>query len=310
MQAWSTPQRIARNILFVALLLALLGARPTLAQTENVVIYQAHLFLQPTGEQVWIVEHYLVGNDGDVANLAAPDGSDPMPASGLRFALPVGATHIAVGAADDLTAADERYRVTDGAVIFTEAIPINTEQPTEVRFSYLLPLRTGQTITRSFPLPVESAVLLLVGEDWQLSGSDIESFGTVEVNGQSARGYTVEPLVTGAPLRFTVEAVAAQPTQPVPAAGKKTALDTSLLLGLAALALAGGVAVWLWRPKKAPVLTPPKAVQETIAEIVALDAHYEEGHLEQSQYLETRSSLLARIRKQLEVPLDDRNQGT
>lgn len=307
--------RAMPSVMRMAMLLALLGAafsgaEATTAQTLNVAIYQAHLFLWPMGEQLWVVEHYLIGNAGAEPYLAAPNSAEAEDSAGLRFPLPAGAARISAGTEDAPgVSVDDRYLVTENAVIFTQPIPPG-DMPLEVRFSYLLPLRAGQPITRAFPLPVESAVLLLVGEGWQLAGTGLAGFGTMEVSGQSARGYSAEPLRAGAPLSFVLEAIPAVGAPVTSPPSANSVADSGLLIGLALLILACGLAYWLWRPATSPLPPMPESVRATVAEIAALDARYRRGELERAPYQEARQALLARIRAQLaESSSRDRSSG-
>lgn len=295
------PMLKRRALLLFLLSLAFCGVEHTLAQTGEITIQQAHLFLWPMGEQLWIVEHYLISNAG-----TEPLQTEDVASEGLRFQLPPGALLTGAGAEEEGAFTERRYRLTEDAVIFTASIPPGVT-PVEVQFNYTLPLQHGQPLTRTFPLPVESAVLLVMGTEWQLSGSALMGFGRMEVNGRTARGYTVEPLHTGATLHFTLEPASelSIPATAAPAASAFTNAD--LLLGTAALLLASGMAIWFWRPTSPPVPPMPENVRQTVTEIAALDARYQQGEIAPPLYREEREALIAQIRRQLEGPAHDRD---
>jgi hypothetical protein len=251
------------------------------AQTpDDLVIAQLHIFLVPLGERLLVTEHYVLNNAGAEAH-----------AGELRYPLPVDAQNVQFPEVDTL---NERYRLEEGHVIDTLPVPPG-EHAREVRISYELTEWAGRALTRTFPLPVEAAVLMARGEELLLDGPALMSMGPLDTEGEVVNAYTVtRPLDADEVLRLGLQVQTEGGAQ-------GAAKDPTLrgLLGVIALAAALGISVWLWRPGRSTTL--PETARPLVLDLAELDERFAQGELSETAYREER----ARLKQSLLALLND-----
>jgi len=273
-------------------LVILAGALPVAAQSpaDALTIDQLHIFAMPAGDHVVISEHYLLGNTGDVDYESSPT---------VSVSLPSGAYDVNVGGEDDPA---ELYEVTEDTVSTSRTIPTGSAT-SQVRFSYSLPLSLGTDIEREVPLPVNSCVILVAGERYELEGSQLISFGSMEVGGEPAHAYTLDPMVAGDNFSFAlIEATEAMPvTEPTMGqAASPGASSDGLGLGAGALALAAAVVAVTAGRRHRGVPAPPPAAREVIVQLARLDERHDAGELTDAEHQDERESLIADLRRHLD----------
>lgn len=276
---------------------------PVAAQSPppQLSIDQLHIFVMPAGDHLVISEHYLLGNAGELA-YAGESVGEPT----VVFSLPVGAFDVRPGDANDPS---DRYEITDSAVSDTQPILPGTAA-SEVRFSYSLPLSEGETIQRVVPLPATSCVVLIAGDVWRLEGPALIPFGTMDVGGETAHAYTLDPLEAGAAFAFSVvEAPAGEmptadlPMSEVPGSMPGNVSSVGIGAGVFALGAAALAAYLLLRADRVPSL--PESLRDDIAALASLDDQYAAGELPEADYLTRRETLKTHMLQRLQTSSTD-----
>jgi len=214
----------------------------TTEDLADVLITQMHVFVSEAGDRLQVGEHYLVGNAGDRTCVGGEDSSTGRRTT-LTFTLPDGAGDLRF----DGPGLGERFLGRAGGFVDTRPIPPGPAE-VEIFFRYHLPSRDRLRVERVFDVPVESLVLVVPEDSVSLTGEDITSAGTLDMEMGTALSYTAGPLAAGEPLLFTVVA------RPQPSAVSKTDSVLSrnaraeIALGLIALAVAIVATYLLLRP--------------------------------------------------------------
>ena len=247
--------------------------------TEPLSAEQVHFFIVPMGDQIQITEHYLISNHDTKTYNGTVD-----PTTGIRTTL----TFSLLQDAQGLTAHDDapdRYLIEATTLHDTVPIPPG-EAIAEIRFSYKLPHRTGQVIARTFPIPVEAVVLVVMDENLKLEGDMLHAMAPLDTAEIATNAYTSGPISKGELLQFKL--VSQQDiTQASPTTRIRNAQQE---IGIGLLALAGAMlaSYWLWqRPKQQPI---PKDMRPLVSAIAALDAHFEAGEITEDAYQEKRKA--------------------
>lgn len=295
---------------------AFLGRPLALAAQEqaqaDITVDQLHIFLVPTGESVRVSEYYLLGNSGDSTYTGGAQDRDPEghPAVTVVFPLPEAASNVHLDQVGDY----DRYLLLENAIADTQ--PISPGVATvEARFAYDLPLGATPTFTHTVPLPVQSAVILVVGDAWELQGPILMPMGAMEAGGQRAQAYTLGPLEAGDTIAFSVVATAASTeagavagTEVVPVVNRRGSGTLGVVWGVLAVAVAAIAAVGLWRarppagkrpqgvpPQGVPPQGVPEAVQRLVGEIAELDRRFDAGEVDEAMYRAARDARKADI---------------
>ena len=277
---------------------AVAGTPPAAAQSPegDLSIDQLHIFVMPAGDHLVISEHYLLGNAGASTYESSPTFS---------ISLPAGSYDVHVGDEDD---PETFYEIVDDTVSTSRAIPPGTAT-SQARLSYSLPLSLGAAIDREVPLPVNSCVVLIAGDQYALEGPRLISFGTMEVGGQGAHAYTLDPMLAGESFSFAVieASMAAQGADRLPPAGSGAAAGpkTGIAVGVGALALAAAVVVAVAITRRRAVPAPPAAIRDLVVALAELDEQYGVGAISDEDYRARREALKADIRQQLGRSQDD-----
>ena len=149
------------------------------------------------------------------------------------------------------------------------------------------------------PYPVE-VLILMVHPDLAVGVTGAQAAGELEVDGTPYQTYMREGLGPGAAVALTVGLRAARPG---PAGVRVAALAATA----AAAGIAGALAVALvgWRRRGRPELVRPGAssrIRDRLAdEVLALDAEFAAGYLEEARYRQRRQEALARLARWIEA---------
>ena len=255
-------------------------------------IERLHFFIEPAGENAYqIIEMYLIANNGDKTVVAEKKG-EPV----LSFELPAGATHLQFQSGNF----KNRYIQTDGG--FGDTAPIYAQSQMQEVFGYILPAE-GKTvkISHSFPLPVDSAVLMAPEGEVNIRGDLLQDNGVQrDEQGNNYHIYITPPIKQGESLQFSLSRAKKGLKMP-------TGARRNLALGLVALGLALIVAavVLTRRNRLAAVEEAPSAEYEDpemlMDAILALDDLYKQGKLDEEAYHKRRAELKARLKALLDV---------
>ena len=285
-------KRVIALLLLLPFLIAWVPAPQGGNTTEDpsqIVVTQLHLFLQRAEDRLVVREFYLVSNTGDQTYIGRED-----PQTGRRLTL---AFTFPPNAAD-LTVVEpqgERWVAVAGGFADTEPIPPGTA-PLEIVFQYTLPFAEGMTVERTFPVQVASLAVMATGGDLAVESNMLTSGGIIDTTMGPVRVYTASPLDAGRPIQFRLR------TELLPTAGTAPAAPirnsaTEIVAGLVALAVAVGASWVLWRP---PAPGPvPTAIRPQIEAIVALDADYQAGRVEEKEYRRRRDALKQEAREKI-----------
>jgi hypothetical protein len=261
----------------------------TTEDPSHIVVTQLHLFLQRAEDRLVVREFYLVSNTGDQTYIGRED-----PQTGRRLTL----TFTLPPNAADLTFVEpqrERWVEVAGGFANTEPIPPGAA-PLEIVFQYTLPFAEGMTVERTFPVQVASLAVMATGGDLAVESNMLTSGGIIDTTMGPVRVYTASPLDAGRPIQFRLR------TELLPTAGTAPAAPirnsaTEIVAGLVALAVAVGASWVLWRP---PAPGPvPTAIRPQIEAIVALDADYQAGRVEEKEYRRRRDALKQEAREKI-----------
>lgn len=276
------PLRICLTALAVAVLLV--AARPAAPGTAqgSVVVSDLQLLMVPYGDGLRVGMASTISNSGSqpYTGLSIAGASQPVT---MVYTLPGNAT----GLRFDGSELGQRFVSVPGGFADTSAVPAGGAL--EARFSYDLPLQDGAVIELSYPLDVESLAVLMVSQDYRVTGDGLVDQGVMDTQMGSTRIYGASGLAAGTTLRLTVRSAAAATTaSPV----------ADALVGLAVLLVCGGVSYRLWQPATGPQ-PPPVAVREVVAEIARLDGQHRAGQVDASAYRQQRQALMERARAAL-----------
>ncbi len=255
-------------------------------------IERLHFFVEPAGENAYqIIEMYLIVNNGDKTVVAEKKG-EPV----LSFELPAGATHLQFQSGNF----KNRYIQTDNG--FGDTAPIYAQSQMQEVFGYILPAE-GKTvkISHSFPLPVDSAVLMAPEGEVNIRGDLLQDNGVQrDEQGNNYHIYITPPIKQGESLEFSLSRAKKGLKMP-------TGARRNLALGLVALGLALIVAavVLTRRNRLTTAEKSPSAEYEDpemlMDAILALDDLYKQGKLDDEAYHKRRAELKARLKALLDV---------
>ncbi len=274
---------------------------PPAATTEDIsgiTITQLHLFIVPLGDSLQIAESYVLSNSGSETYVGSPTGDGQRIT--VRFSLPQGATALSF----DEESGSDRYVVLDEG--FGDTLPIPPGEGTLLaQFSYQVPYQPGEMIQRSTSLPVTAAAVFLVGETLALQGPGFAQQGVMDTQMGPTTYYTAGSLAAGQALAFVLFPQASPgqaPSAPaITAPSRNSGLE--LGIGLLALAVAAGLAYFLWRPSG--VSTMPDRVHPQVAQIAELDASFTRGDVDESTYEKRRRAL----KRQVQAALNSAGPG-
>ncbi len=264
----------------------------TTTSLDAVRIQRLHLLVEaPEGDQVRVAELYIIENTG-VRTVVAED-----PAQGvLKFTLPEGATGLSFP--PTLGQLGDRFRLTEGGFVDTE--PLRPGR-TSLLFSYVLPYdRNWATIAHTVPLPVQ-AVTLLTPPGMKVQEDNWQSQGTRTVQTDDGTTLTLQvfagpSLQAGETLRVTVSG--RPPTATTPQGMALPRLSLGQVLIAVGVALIVGSLGYYWYSRRAGPPRLEEPIPPALAEdpealmdaILALDAMYEAGELDEATYQRRRTA--------------------
>jgi hypothetical protein len=252
----------------------------------DVGIAQLHIFVEKTGDRLQIGQYCVVANRANRTYVGSPVTS-----SGDRWTWSVILPDDAQNLRFETGELGARFVITDQGFADTRAIPPGNAG-VEASFTYELPYSEGLGIEEAFDVPVNAAILVLPGGTIGLEGAALSSEETLETQSGPAVSYRAGPLEAGEPLSFTVV-----PREGPAAETWSVGTSDGLAVGVTALAVAGGVAYWLWRsPLPGPV---PAEARSGVEAIAVLDRDFEEGHMSEKVYRKKRRALKRRLRELL-----------
>lgn len=252
---------------------------------EAVIAGQVHLFVVPTGDTLQVTEYYVLSNAGTKTYVGMKDAATDSHFT-LAFSLPEQARNVHVEGAD---VPEGRYRIEETAILDTAPL-LPGEITAEVRFTYDLPAEAAQPLRRTFPIPVQTLVLVAGDGALNLEGAGLTPMGADETG--AANAYLAGPLAAGEPLEFTVEHTGAT-NVPV-----RRAPTQELGIGMLALAASLALSYRLWQPGPRAM---PEAARPFVAALARLDAQHEAGALPEAAYAQERAALKTQIKSLIEV---------
>lgn len=287
--------RLHRFLACILLLTASWCPQVVLGQTspdppDDIVINQLHLFVMPLADRLQITEYYLLGNTG----ASTYEGTEN---ATVVFTLPDSAENVQF---DEIDRLNERYQFANGRII--DSLPVPPGEATlDVRFTYELPYVEGQPVVRSFDMPTEAIVVMVMGEGMAVESQQLMSMGPLSTEQATANAYAARrPLEAGETLTFAVAQVAGRGAAP-------TQLSTSWEIGLGALALAVAVALSYRRLTRQPSSPPslPDESRPLVEALAELEDAYAAGNLADTEYQRERAKLRSALRQSLREARDD-----
>ncbi|MEA3374669.1 MAG: hypothetical protein U9R72_00465 [Chloroflexota bacterium] len=253
---------------------------------DGVAVAQLHLFLERVGERLEVGQYVVVRNGGSRTYVGSsrsgwreratwavtlPDGAE-----GLRF---------------EGGEAGERFLLGEDGFADTRAIRPG-EASVEASFTYELAYSEGMRIEEAFDIPVESFVVVVLGESLGLEGAGLSAEGSLETQMGPAVSYTGGPLDADEPLSFRVVG------RGMTASGAQAARrGEGLAVGIAVLAVCAAAATRVWR-SPVPRAVPGWAEAEVEA-MAALDRDFERGRVSETVYEKRRRALKRELRERL-----------
>jgi mono/diheme cytochrome c family protein len=235
----------------------------------------------PEAGKTRVVEQVTVSNIGDRA--VAP-GADGQPV--LHFSLPADASNLVFqdGALGD------RYVAEQGGFGDLRAV-LPGQESYQLIFAYDLSYGSGLRLPLTIDLPTRSALILIPNGNVNLQDSGFQLTGVQKIHDIDYQSY-----VSSGPF-FPGDEVNLQLRGANPAGGGLLAFvsDDSLLIGLAALTLAVGVA-WFWLRRTQPSVATAEQIMD---EIIKLDQRHEMGRISAAEYKKKRAVLKKQLRLNL-----------
>jgi mono/diheme cytochrome c family protein len=264
----------------------------TTADITPVQIDQMHLIFDFSVEgQIEVSQLWLISNSGD-RTVVQSDGQNAIPVD-----LPEGAA--------DLRFADQAsgalYTPTETGFVMHE--PVRPDDALELIFSFTLPYDRGLDYEQTMALPANSIDVITDQNAPRISGPELTSMGERSMGEIQLQTYQRPGLAKGEVLKLELSGR--------PGSATPGSFNTNLLIGLGAMALAlviAGLGFWQMRmrhepelqgpPQKAGGTSAPEAAperatdrDELVQAIAGLDAAFEAGRMEASEYHDRREAL-------------------
>ncbi len=253
----------------------------TTADIEKMAVEKLTLVFDfPEAGKTRVVEQVSISNIGDRA--VAP-GADGQPV--LHFSLPPDASNLVFQAG----AMGDRYVAEQGGFGDLRAV-LPGQESYQIIFAYDLPYGSGLRLPLNIDLPTRSVLVLIPKGNVNLQASSFQSTGVQPIQDIDYQSYVSNQAF------FTGDQVSLRLRGANPAGGGLLALvsDDSLLIGLAALTVAVGVA-WIWLRSTQPSEIPENLMDE----IIKLDRRFEKGRISDGVYEKRRGALKKQLRRSL-----------
>lgn len=258
----------------------------TTEDPREIAVGQLHVFIDKVGERIQLGQYCVISNNGVHTYVGLPRTT-----SGERVTWAVRLPDEAEDLGVDGGRLGERFIAIEGGFADTRAIPPG-DMSLETSFSYELRYREGLVVEQAFEVPVNSAVLVVPGENLHLEGAALSFEGRLDTQMGPAAAYTAGALGAGEPLSFAVVLREAGALRTLTADPKG-----DLVVGLMAVA-AGAVTAYGLLRSGSPGPVPAK-VRTEVAAVAALDRDFENGSMSEAVYRERREALKQRVRESL-----------
>jgi hypothetical protein len=269
--------------------------RNVATDTTGLYIEQAHLFLVPDGQRLYIAEIYSVSNSGDRTYVGGQTATnDHLP---LSFTVPAEAENLRA-----ISSGLEEYTGSEGTtLVHTQPIVPGTAT-VEISFSYERPYREGMRLTRDLDIPIQSVLLLLQGGGLVAEGTALSFNGTIETQMGNSASYLAGPLAAGEILDFSITAQQGRTIREGGRNSGTSGIDKihawEILLGIGALAATGFATFAIWKP--APMSEIPESARPLLTGIAQLDYAYANGEIDEAAYRAKRAALKQALKAHLD----------
>jgi len=237
---------------------------------DSLVLSRMHLAFDFLEEDAIRVGELWILNNASNLTINAPGG--------LEISLPEGYSNLEVDpeieAAITVTAT--------GFIVDQPFLP--GEDAGSLMFSYSLPYRRNLQFTRSLPIPMMGATLMLPDNGLSLQGRQIIPEGTVSVAQTIVQTYSSPAMQAGDTLSLEI-------TGSPPGTSLLRVSDHESLIGGALLLVFSAGFFWFSRRPSRPAFSETTSYHEIIRQIAALDEQYSSGDLQQEKYWKRRSHL-------------------
>jgi hypothetical protein len=237
---------------------------------DSLVLSRMHLAFDFLEEGAIRVGELWILNNASNLTINAPGG--------LEISLPEGYSNLEVDpeieAAITVTAT--------GFIVDQPFLP--GEDAGSLMFSYSLPYRRYLQFTRSLPIPMMGATLMLPDNGLSLQGSQIIPEGTVSVAQTIVQTYSFPAMQAGDTLSLEITGF------PPGTSLLRVSNQESLIGGALLLVFSAGI-FWYSRRSSRPAFSETTSYNEMIRQIAALDEQYSSGDLQQEEYWKRRSHL-------------------
>ncbi len=273
----------------------------TTTDTSKLLVDRMHIFFEfLEGEQVQVVEVFVISNPTDQAVVAAEAGG-PV----VSFPLPVGAMNLQF---QDGVLGDRYLETPEG---FADTISVQPGMSQyQVIFAYTLPYQRKLTLSLPQGLPVESAIVMLPDVGVKLKSEQLQAGEARDVQGTKYLMFSGGALSAGGNLEMELSGK--------PKAGGSSLLvgsdnRTNLLIGLGALGVVLiVVGVWFFVKTRADGEDEaedegqgigntdiPEDPESLMDAMIALDDLYKAGELPEEPYLQRRAELKEKLSRLL-----------
>jgi hypothetical protein len=249
---------------------------------QEIKISQSHTVITTQGNQVVVLEVYLVENAGSLTYV----GSQVVPTLGrketLRFSLPheAGAIALEVGLKEQYLA----FQQDD--LVDTMPVPPGT---TQIAFSYQVLGQKSVLFQKRFDFPTDYFNLLVEDTGLTVDTQDLSPAASVDIQGASYLRYDAVDLHSGSTVSFTISGLPTAGT----AAGTATRFQWALVWALA-LVLGVGL-VYSLRRRPAPARVSKESREELLLAIARLDEDFEAKKVPEAHYRRRRAELMGRL---------------
>jgi hypothetical protein len=252
----------------------------TTTDTSVLSVAQVHMFLEFNSPQtVTVGELVVFANDSDKTFAASA-------ADALHFSLPAGATDLNVQGGE----LGETYFPNEQGFGLVWSVPPG-QSSSQVLYSYRLPYDGALSFAQPVDYPIGSVNVLVSDLGVAVAGSNLQSLGLQEVQGQQFQSFSLSGLAPGESLAFEVSGqLDPSAGGPVPVSPSPLADTRGLAIGLAALAAALlGIGYWLFRRRRSA--TAPRTREDLLQALASLDDDFAAGGVDEAEYHKERAKL-------------------
>jgi hypothetical protein len=253
------------------------------------VVDRLHVFFTyPTPDTVQVIHTMSISNPGNKTVIPASE-TEPS----LRYILPEGATNLVFTEGD----IGQPYVLTaDGFGDPSPILPGMGEY--QIVYIYDMLYSSEMTWTQPLILPIDVVVLFLPESGLKMTGDQVEVGGTDTFNETIYRTYVGGAMAAGDEIEVEISG-----RNPSVGTGLAfSANTTNIIIGALGLVLAG-IGVWWWfRSDQVDEAGADggERPEDIMDEIIALDANYEAGKIDEAVYKKRRDALKARLSKLVE----------